>query len=304
MRKPYASVDDHTLYLGDAGEVMSEMPSDSIQTIIAGPPYFEARSYGNGTWSGGNQTIKCDHKLPTKDTSHGVEGFRSVCARCGATRDPLDIGLPATVEEYVAMLVPIFREARRVLKENGTLWLVSGDTYSDGTTGLPAKSLNCAPWKLAIALQNDGWMIRSDVIWQKPSVSLSSASDRPTRAHDYIFLLIKNPRYKFYADKIREPNADGTGTRHPRTVWTIQTESYRESGYDYAVFPRRMVAKFILASTDEGDTVLSPFDGVATVDIIAMQLNRPSIGIELSPSYIALAHKRLISFRETLSKKA
>lgn len=298
MLQSYSSVGNQILYLGDCLELLKELSTESVQTILTGPPYFETHAFGNGTWEGGDAT--CSHTIPSDGTQRNKKGYRDVCKSCGAVRLQSDVGLTLDLQQYVDSLVVIFKEARRVLAKNGTFWLVSGDSYSDGT-GIAAKNLYAAPWKLAIALQEDGWYLRSDIIWEKPSISPFTAPDRPTRSHDYIFLFSKEPHYYYNANAIREPTADG-GSRHVRTVWSFAPETYRASGYDYAIFPQHLVARCIAAATQPGDIVLDPFCGAATVGVVAMQLKRCSVGIELSPKYIEIASKRLRITQEAMRK--
>ena len=269
---------------------------------MTSPPYYGTRSFGQGTWEGG--VPDCTHKLLSshEDGSHVPEGYRDACKRCGATRSASDVGLTLSLDAYLILLTGIFAEAHRVLKDDGTLWIVSGDTYSDGSAGLQSKNLYGAPWQLALALQKDGWILRSDIIWEQPSISLQSAPDRPTRSHDYVFLFSKQPQYRFNAAAIREPNAQKNGLRGSRTVWTFAGESYRTAGYDYPLFPQRLVARCILAGTNLDDVVLDPFCGAATASIVAMQLGRQSIGIELSPKYIEIAKHRIQATAKALDK--
>ena len=300
------------LLLGDAIARLKEMPAGSVQTCVTSPPYWGLRDYG------------VDDQL----------------------------GLEATPEEYVTNLVSVFREVRRVLRDDGTVWLNLGDSYAgsgkgqmkDGnhaptsgslqrtskgtlTGGLPVdykglkpKDLVGIPWRVAFALQADGWYLRSDIIWNKPNPMPESILDRPTKSHEYIFLLAKNKRYYYDADAIKEASMElgatkirfggnkygdsddvkhqtksgnrytDTGTRNVRSVWSITTNPYKDA--HFATFPEELPERCIKAGTKPGDTVLDPFAGSGTTCAVAARLGRASIGIELNPEYLKLAQKR------------
>jgi len=257
------------------------------------------------------------------------------------------LGLEPTTGEYVEKMVAVFREVRRALRDDGTLWLVLGDSYAGGgracdtdkqrsnkgtinmppgivPPGLKPKDLVGIPWRVAFALQADGWWLRSDIIWHKPNPMPESVIDRPTKAHEYVFLLTKSARYYFDQEAVREPHTttgearrliggeesnaryseakpDGisTGTRmgqHPngrniRTVWTIATQPFPEA--HFATFPEKLVENCLLAGSAEGDTVLDPFMGSGTVVLVAVKHRRNYIGIELNPEYVEMANRRL-----------
>ena len=296
-----------TLYQGDARDVLLTLADESVQTVVTSPPYWGLRDYG-------------------------VDG---------------QIGLEPTPELYVENMVSIFREVRRVLRSDGTLWLNMGDSYAGSGAGgggnrkgnehgqhnavakkgrpsaLPThkpKDLVGIPWRLAFALQADGWYLRSDIIWSKPNPMPESVQDRPTKAHEYIFLLTKSARYYYDAEAIREPAQDwglrdrtngkyhneGTGLtphsglansnnaesgRNKRSVWEIPTQPY--SGAHFATFPEALVRPCILAGTSEAGVVLDPFAGSGTTLAVATSLGRKSIGIELSDEYMEIARKRI-----------
>lgn len=276
---------------------------------------------------------------------------------CGAWRGSL--GLEPTIDLYVQHIVEIFREVRRVLREDGTLWLNMGDSYAgsqqgigaDGTAyagpkqatnagsvgiqakprkaheiGLKPKDLCMMPARVALALQADGWWLRSDIIWSKPNPMPGSYKDRPTTAHEYVFLLTKAERYYYDADAIAEPTAASSlvrydyprvgannkghsgeyaiqsaeyteaekerGYRNKRSVWEIATEAF--PGAHFATFPQKLVEPCILAGCPSDGTVLDPFCGSATTVYVAQRLGRRAIGIDLSAEYLALAEKRLL----------
>jgi DNA modification methylase len=234
------------------------------------------------------------------------------------------IGLEDTPEEYVDRLVEVFREVRRVLREDGTLWLNIGDSYAGGSgnygSGVKAKDLMGFPWQIAFALRADGWYLRSDIIWHKPNPMPESVTDRPTRAHEHIFLLTKSPRYYYDAEAIKEPARNwGTrdrsqmrdGTTDPklkhhglagreweenpmknkRSVWTVPTKAYK--GAHFATFPTDLIDPCVMAGSQESDFVLDPFTGSGTTGVVALRHNRNFIGCELNPEYAQMARDRI-----------
>lgn len=224
---------------GDCQAVLKTLADESVHCVISSPPYFGLRDYGTGAWEGGDQA--CDHKQMhalqgatgvRADRTFTPEGFyRGECKRCGAKRVDNQIGLEITPEEFVATLVDVFREVRRVLRKDGTLWLNLGDSYAnDGKwggetggkqahlddasrircgrekrrTGLKPKDLIGIPWRVAFALQADGWWLRQDIIWSKRNPMPESVTDRCTKSHEHIFLLTKSESYFYDADAIAE----------------------------------------------------------------------------------------------------
>jgi DNA modification methylase len=281
---------------------------------------------------------------------------QAVCTKCGAWKGV--IGLEPTPELYIANMVAVFREVWRVLRDDGTCWINLGDSYAgsctaeksrqndglkwgDGGTprggdrngmgkvpGLKSKDLCGIPWRLALAFQADGWYLRSDIIWHKPNPMPESVTDRPTKAHEYIFLLTKAERYFYDAEAIKEPSTDpesldgirqrfsggiaqgnselktfGRTTagllklngqkyemRNKRTVWTIPTQPYAEA--HFATFPEDLVKPCILAGSKPGHTVLDPFAGSGTTGQVALELGRRAILIELNPKYVQMIQDR------------
>jgi len=254
------------------------------------------------------------------------------------------IGLEATPAEYVARMVLVFAEVRRVLRNDGTLWLNLGDSYAaSGMGGNPAESehrkqatnvgsliagrkppvglkvkdLIGIPWRVAFALQDDGWFLRQDIIWHKPNPMPESVTDRCTKSHEYVFLLAKSARYWYDAEAISEPVVSGangsdfrTGktflhqratvsmadrvesdTRNARSVWTIPTQPYK--GAHFATFPEALAARCIKAGCPVGGTVLDPFTGSGTTLAVAVGLGRNGIGTEINPAYASLARQRI-----------
>ena len=239
------------LLIGDVREKLKELNDCSVQCCVTSPPYWGLRDYGTAEWVGGDEN--CSHieqkcLASDKNTLNtGKKGkqyttismqYKSVCNKCGAVRKDSQLGLEETPEEYVENMVKVFREVKRVLKDDGTCWLNLGDTYSaqrwtkkglDHTeaqpmnkmkddwraiaptklSGLPDKNLVGIPWRVALALQQDGWYLRQDIIWHKPNPMPESVQDRCTKSHEYIFLLTKSARYYYDADAIREPLTDG-----------------------------------------------------------------------------------------------
>jgi site-specific DNA-methyltransferase (cytosine-N4-specific) len=258
------------LVCGDAEQVLTSMPDSSVQTIVTSPPYWSLRDYG-------------------------IDG---------------QLGLEESVEQFIKRLVQVFDQAFRVLRDDGVLWLNIGDSYTSGgrtwrapdrknparamqtrpptPDGLKSKDLIGVPWRLAFALQAAGWYLRSDIVWNKPNCQPESVRDRPTHSHEYVFLLSKSERYKYRVDAVTGPNG-----RRMRTVWDVKTQAYPEASGHFATFPPSLVEPCVLTSTDENDVVLDPFAGSGTALIVASQLGRRFVGIELNPEYIDLARNRL-----------
>lgn len=284
------------ILVGDALEKLKTMPDQSVHCCVTSPPYYGLRDYG-------------------------VEG---------------QMGLEKTPEEYVAKMVEVFREVRRVLRDDGTLWLNLGDSYANsGMGGNPdesrhrkqatnagsliagrrgqAKQLLGIPWRVAFALQSDGWILRQDIIWHKPNPMPESVNDRCTKAHEYLFLLAKSQRYYFDSEAMKEPamyagkprggstkryeqNEAGMDnkfyeTRNRRSVWSIIPCSYK--GAHFAVFPPALIEPCIKAGCPVDGTVLDPFGGSGTTGQVAKSLGRNAILIELNPNYIPLIEERV-----------
>ena len=271
---------DISIEIGDSKSVLSTFPNDYFQSCITSPPYWGLRDYG-------------------------VSG---------------QIGAETTVDEYIENLVEIFREVKRTLKDDGTLWLNIGDSYTSGgrtwrdpdkknaargmsyraptPDGLKPKDLIGVPWKIAFALQADGWYLRSDIVWYKPNCQPESVKDRPTRSHEYIFLFSKNAKYFYDHEAIKEPTTDGKKLRNKRTVWSINTEPFRDA--HFAVFPPELVKACLLASSSPNDLVLDPFLGSGTVAQVAIEHNRQCVGIELNDDYADIAKKRIAQLNRNL----
>jgi DNA modification methylase len=359
-----------TIILGEALEKLRELPSESVECCVTSPPYWGLRDYGTAEWEGGESD--CVHIGTESRTVSGGDGkqytntgsnrvFSGDC-KCGAKRIDAQLGLEKMPEEYVASVVEIFREVRRVLRNDGTLWLNLGDSYaSTGRSdrkespgvgakqemrapgreivwkagggsnfswtlpgGQKPKDLIGIPWRVAFALQADGWYLRQDIIWSKPNPMPESVTDRCTKAHEYLFLLTKSPRYFYDAEAIKErtlsldpehpsfrPNSleiskngrkefhakhemsarsyDQSG-RNKRSVWTVATQPYSEA--HFATYPPDLIKPCVLAGTRVGDTVLDPFAGSGTTGAVALELGRNAILIELNPAYVQLIEER------------
>lgn len=269
---------------GDCLEILRTWPSESIQCCVTSPPYWGLRDYGH----------------------------------------PDQIGLEENPNEYVVKLVNVFHEVKRLLRPDGTLWLNLGDSYAGTAKGsgglsekqfsnagsryktkhfklsMPAKNLIGIPWRVAFALQADGWYLRSEIIWAKPNPMPESVKDRPTKSHEHIFLLAKSRHYYYDADAIRERNVsvpqfqnvtdvkkysvipgqpahkglhkeqDQPVGRNKRDVWTVAPAQYRDA--HFAVMPCDIVAPCILAGSKPGDVILDPFMGTGTVALVAHNL--------------------------------
>lgn len=226
------------------------------------------------------------------------------------------IGAEDSLDSYIDNLVAVFRQVRRTLRADGTLWLNMGDTFTSGgratrakdrknagramtyrpatPAGLKPKDLIGLPWRVALALQADGWYLRSDIIWVKPNCQPESVRDRPTRAHEYVFLFSKSASYYYNSEAVREPAAAGGGsTRSQRTVWSINTKPYK--GAHFATFPTDLVDRCLRAGAPPGAIVLDPFCGSGTVGVVCRRLGHSFVGIELNPEYVALARARIES---------
>lgn len=235
------------IYQGNAVEVLKTFPEQSIDCCVTSPPYYGLRDYGTGKWIGGDPN--CPHRRMSKGNV-GDAIYKRVCPLCGAVREDKQIGLEETPEEYIKRLVGVFREVKRVLKDDGTLWLNIGDSYwgsgsrgydftdkfteasklqegSKGTInlsnipkmvgnvdGYKNKDLIGIPWMLAFALRNDGWYLRQDIIWHKPNPMPESVKDRCTKSHEYIFLLSKQPKYYFDYEAIQEESVQKKDKKH------------------------------------------------------------------------------------------
>lgn len=321
---------------GDALQSLKTLPAESVQCCVTSPPYWGLRDYGHAG----------------------------------------QLGLEKTPEEYVAKMVAVFWEVRRVLRGDGTCWINLGDSYCSighkkshsgfGTTGLgggraqehtPLRKENNAsscgakhkdlvgiPWMVAFALRADGWYLRQDIIWSKPNPMPESVTDRCTKAHEYIFLLTKSARYHYDAEAIKEPASEqnwekrkdqdcenqsshptaerngirsrpdkqrGHGRRHAgfndrwdameraeqcsgernkRDVWTVATAPYPDA--HFATYPPALIKPCILAGTKPGDTVLDPFAGSGTTGMVALELGRKALLIELNADYVELIERR------------
>jgi DNA modification methylase len=325
-----------TLLNGDCRSVLKSMPDESVNCCVTSPPYWGLRDYG-------------------------VKG---------------QIGLEANLEEYTATMVAIFEDVRRVLRSDGTLWMNMGDSYNVATNkgrrysatnnknhgywskehddvrcnvpGLKPKDLVGQPWMLAFALRAAGWYLRSDIIWHKRNPMPESVTDRPTRSHEYLFLLSKSGRYYYDAEAIKEPCSEGsaplltweerkakgepmravisnnspalngkpdkqrghsrrhdgfndrwdkmereeqcTGMRNKRDVWTIAPANYPDA--HFATYPPDLIKPCILAGCPAGGLVLDPFGGSGTTGMVALELGRRAVLIELNAEYAKLCEQR------------
>lgn len=266
-----------TVITGDAATVLAQLPDGCVQVVITSPPYWSLRDY----------TI------------------------------PGQIGLENDPDDYIEALSRVFEQVRRVLREDGSLWLNIGDSYTSGgrtwrapdkkhpvramstrpptPPGLKPKELVGIPWRLAFALQAAGWHLRSDVIWRKPNVMPESVKDRPTRSHEYVFFLTKSERYYYDTMAVREING-----RNVRSVWDINTQPLRD--VHFATFPPQLVEQCLLLSSRPGDVVLDPFLGSGTTALMAIEHNRPFLGIELNPRYVEIVKRRIAPVRLTLER--
>jgi site-specific DNA-methyltransferase (adenine-specific) len=257
---------------GNSLDILRLLPSNSIRCAITSPPYWGLRDYN-------------------------ING---------------QIGLEPTLQEFINHLVAIFNELKRILREDGTLWLNIGDGYTSGNRGyraadkknparamslrpdtpegLKPKDLQGIPWRLAFALQDDGWYLRSDIIWNKPNAMPESVKDRPTKSHEYLFMLTKSEQYYYNYEASKEVGLNGE-FRNRRTVWNINTQVFQKA--HFATFPQKLIEPCVLISSKPGDFILDPFFGSGTVGVVCIQNKREYVGIELNPEYIEIAANRL-----------
>jgi len=323
------------VHVGNVLDILPTLEAGSVNCVVTSPPYWGLRDYG-------------------------TDG---------------QFGLEPTPELYVANMVAVFREVRRILRDDGTLWLNLGDSYAStppgngkgftpettglhggrnsaryqktmdsgaGTkrntivAGLKPKDLVGIPWTVALALRDDGWYLRSDIIWAKTSCMPESVRDRCTSSHEYLFMLTKKARYYYDSDAIAEPTdgrswhdvtgsprtdvpgqtkQDGHGRRHAgfneryfsgpppatrnkRDVWTIATQPYPEA--HFATYPEKLVEPCVLAGRPVGGTVADFFAGSGTTGVVACRLGRNFVGIELNPEYAEMAERRIAPHRDQM----
>ena len=347
----------NTFYTGNGLEIIKSLPSESVNCCVTSPPYWGLRDYGLQVTDWPEVEYIPMAGLPSLKVSRWIG--------C--------LGLEPSPELYIAHIILIFREIHRVLRNDGTVWINLGDSYAkcgisglgDPTIGernlggmkaikkiipqgLKPKDLVGIPWMVAFALQADSWYLRSDIIWSKSNPMPESVKDRPTKAHEYVFLLSKSSKYYYDSKAIEEPAKEWTGqaatferdhgkatlleipgqkysshrpnkkqresvkrgdfngktndlpgreafraivpTKNKRTVWTISTKPFK--GAHFAVFPPDLVKPCILAGSRVGDTIIDPFGGSGTVALVASELGRDSVYIDLNSNYTEMAKKR------------
>ena len=268
---------NYTLHCGDCLDVLRTLPDCSVHCCVTSPPYWGLRDYGHEK----------------------------------------QIGLEVTPDAYITRLVDVFRNVRRVIRDDGTLWLNLGDSYAN-------KQLTGIPWRVAFALQDDGWYLRQDIIWHKPNPMPESVTDRCTKSHEYLFLLTKSDRYYYDHVAIKEPGTSrppgnkgtskytaayatigdyhrtsaglerprsGYDVRNRRSVWTIAAKPYH--GAHFAVMPEALVEPCVRAGCPESGTVLDPFVGSGTVGVVAVRQQKSFVGIELNADYLQMARSRI-----------
>ena len=311
------------IMLVQGNAVRLPLADESVQCVITSPPFYAHRDYGTGTWDGGDPA--CTHspaETPQQrglasstlgggkaTTGHRREGYKAACPRCGARRVDQQIGLERTPDLYLAALRQVCAEIYRVLRPDGTFWLNMDDTRRNG-------QLLGLPWRLALALQGNGWLLRSAIAWCKTAPFPESVKNRPTDATEQVFLLTKQARYVYDADAVRVFGGDGWhGSsfesaydeatrprlgRQPRTerpghnlwdYWVLGPEPVGNG--HYASFPPALVERCVLAGSRPGDVVCDPFCGSGTTILVARDLHRHSVGLDLSLPYLHLARRRL-----------
>ena len=336
------------------------LADNSVQMIVTSPPYFGLRNYQTASWEGGDSN--CDHvanpkatktfgnpvfneNRPSRENTKTAGYYEYICPKCGAIKIDNQLGLEklhdclgwATGnfcgECYVCHMVAVFRECKRVLRDEGTFWLNIGDSYNGSGKGpagitsqlgnvvnnaqatnkltklaaLKPKDLIGIPWRVAFALQYDGWYLRQDIIWAKTNPMPESVKDRCTKSHEYLFLFSKSDKYYFDNIAIQEPAVypnDDRGSRtdarrgtecnsmsgktglfrNKRDVWTISSQPTKDA--HFATFPSKLVEPCILAGSKIDNVVFDPFCGSGTTGVVCKQHNRQFIGLDLSYSYL------------------
>ena len=341
---------------GDVFDNIKKLDNNSIDCVVTSPPYWGLRDYGTASYEGGDPN--CQHTITDGIVDNKNNKLierpdrasdKKNCVKCGAKRIDKQLGLEPTYQEHIQNIVELFRAMKPKLKDSATIWLNYGDSYAATVNGTKAKDIKnddrgfvdkpfstiqgsikpkdlvMIPNRIAIALQDDGWWIRSEIIWHKPNPMPESTKDRPTQCHEKIWLITKSKKYYYDADAIREPVAQGTITRlseknlknqkgssrgnggmrsngnmkavgnietkNKRNVWTITTKPCKEA--HFATFPKDLIEPCIKAGCPENGIVFDPFGGAGTTAIVAKLLNRKSIMSELNPEYIEIAKKRI-----------
>ncbi|MFZ2305925.1 MAG: site-specific DNA-methyltransferase [Rhodoferax sp.] len=256
---------------GDARKVLKKIPSGTINAVVTSPPYWGLRTYGHDD----------------------------------------ELGKEETFDEYLTSLLDVFREVWRVLDDGGVMWLVLGDSYTSGNRryraadkkfpargmtyrprtplGLKQKELIGLPWRVAFALQAQGWFLRTDVVWAKPNPMPEVVKDRPHRSHEFIFMLTKSPNYFFDTEAFKHPTVGGG--QFSRSVWSIPV-GQRQTGHP-AAFPLDLVVPCIVSSTKPLGLVLDPFTGSSSVGLACLRIGRRFLGIEVVPEFALASRKSL-----------
>jgi site-specific DNA-methyltransferase (adenine-specific) len=281
-RRKWTMMIENRVFTGDCGDILKTFPDNSVDCCVTSPPYFGLRDYG-------------------------MQG---------------QIGLEKTPDEYIGRLLAVFGEVRRVLKDVGTLWVVIGDSYNPGVNNAGnthQKSLLGIPFRLALALIDEGWILRQDIIWHKTMPMPESVKDRFCRSHEYLFFLTKKKNYYFDYKNALEPantgdgnqtaiyrsiqdgtaklywrcqkTPDGRTLRLKRDVWAIGQEQFH--GKHYAVYPQKLIEPCILCGCPENGIVLDPFMGSGTTAVVAKKFGRKYTGVEINPEYVKIAERRI-----------
>ena len=352
---------------GDVFDNIKKLDDNSIDCVVTSPPYWGLRDYGTASYEGGDPN--CQHTITDGIVDNKNNKLierpdrasdKKNCVKCGAKRIDRQLGLEPTYQEHIQNIVELFRAMKPKLKDSATVWLNYGDSYAATVNGtkvkdmkkngygikgddrafvdkpfstiqgsLKPKDLVMIPNRIAIALQDDGWWIRSEIIWHKPNPMPESTKDRPTNCHEKIWLITKSKKYYYDAEAVREPcqdetirrmtlgnkgkvgnNKNSTGWkqlnnywgseqsvknankgRNRRNVWTVTTKPCKEA--HFATFPKDLIEPCIKAGCPENGIVFDPFGGSGTTGIVAKLFNRKSIMSELNPEYIKIAKARI-----------
>lgn len=356
------------IILGNCLDILKQIPDESIDCIVTSPPYWGLRDYGTAQWKEGdidcnhiNYSViggqnECSKKQHSNKGTQLIQ-YINVCKRCGAKRIDFQLGIENTFQEYINNLCIIFDEIKRILKRSGTLWVNLGDTYSSTSAGNPTKSglfektnnpsqnhqerkdtsktgvtqksLCQIPSRFAIEMCERGWILRNEIIWEKPNAMPSSIKDRFTVNYEKIFFFTKNKKYYFNQQleplaesSIKSKNYKLNQTTHKgasksavnvqlgnmprgnrfvpekgknkRCIWKIPTKPFKDA--HFATYPIELIRTCISAGCPEKGIILDPFFGSGTTAIEAINQNKHYIGIELNPEYIEIANKRIAEY--------
>ena len=323
------------LRVGDALHVMESLPSDSVDCVVTSPPHWGLRDYDTATWVGGNPNCRhssgtTPHQRRSAHLHHSSNGGQRHCRKCDAVAHDQQYGLEPTLDHYIARIRHLSDEIGRILAASGTYWLNLRDSFSyhnsgtgrtrrgtgdDATRTIRHKSLLGIPWRIALQLQQDGWIVRNVIVWHKPNAIPDPASDRFSTRYELLFLLVKHPEYHLDTGRVLEPLAQdrpvhrrnhyggnkphtvqtpwhpGYRGKNPGDVWSMPTRPLPDA--HCAPFPVDLPSRCIAAGCPDDGLVLDPFSGAGTTGLAARRLGRRYQGIDLRQDYHDIALRRL-----------